>query len=154
MARKKESAQIVKLQLMCKASNPTIKLKLTGGSQCNWIRACCPQGWRDMGSRATQTNTVKRFQKENPAKLSRSRGICFLFHFDLLFAVFSMGIFNSANIPDEAEGDTALIDFTVKWLFTIIKAYMTELRGEALGGNWKGISNAGLNTALEKAPHT
>ena len=66
-----------------------------------------------MGSRATQTNTVMRFQKENSAKLSRSREICFLFHFDL-FAVFSMGIFNSANIPDEAEGDTALIDFTVK----------------------------------------
>lgn len=65
-----------------------------------------------------------------------------------------MGIFNSANIPDEAEGDTALIDFTVKWIFTIIKAYMTELRGKAIGGNWKGISNVGLNTALEKAPHT
>ena len=139
---------------MCKASNPTSKLKLTGGSQCYWIRAYCPQGLRDMGSRATETNKAMRFQKENSAKLSRSREICFLFHFDLLFAVFSMGILNSANIPDEVEGNTALIDFSVKWLFTFVKANMTELRGKAIGGNWKGISNTRLNTALEKAPQT
>ena len=65
-----------------------------------------------------------------------------------------MGILNSANIPDEVEGNTALIDFTVKWLFTFVKANMTELRGTALGGNWKGMSHTGLNTALQKAPHT
>ena len=33
-----------------------------------------------------------------------------------------MGILNSSNIPDELEGNTALIDFTVKWLFTFVKA--------------------------------
>lgn len=51
---------------MCKASNPTIKLKLTGGSQCYWIRAYCPQGLRDMGSRATETNSAlskRKFSK-------------------------------------------------------------------------------------------
>ena len=31
---------------------------------------------------------------------------------------------------------------------------MTELRGKALGGNWKGISNARLNTALKKRLNT
>lgn len=95
---------------MCKASSPTVKLKLTGGSQCYWIRAYYPQGLRDMGSRATETNTVMRFQKENSAKLSRSREICFLFHFDLLFAVFSMGIFNSANIPMRWRGIQHLLN--------------------------------------------
>ena len=74
-----------------------------------------PSGFaRHSGKRATETNMVILFQKENSAKLSRSREICFLFHFDLLFAVFSMGILNSSNIPDELEGNTALIDFTVK----------------------------------------
>ena len=71
-----------------------------------------------MGSRATETNTVLRFQKKkNSANLSRSRETCFFFHFNLLFSVFSMGIINSSNstnIPDEVEGDTALIDFAVK----------------------------------------
>ena len=136
---------------MCKASNPTIKLKLTGGSQCYWIRAYCPQGLRDMGSRAAETNTVMRFQKENSTKLSRSREICFLFHFDLLFAVFSMGIFNSANIPMRWREIRHLLNSLWNDFLPLLKLIRLDWGGgEAIGGNWKGISNARLNTALKK----
>ena len=136
---------------MCKASNPTIKLKLTGGSQCYWIRAYCPQGLRDIvGSRATETNTVMRFQTENSAKLSRSWETCFLFHFDLLFAVFSMGIFKSANIPMRWREIRHLLNSLWNEFLPLLKLIRLNWGWEAIGGNWKGISNARLNTALKK----
>lgn len=128
---------------MCKASNPTIKLKLTGGSQCYWIRAYCPQGLRDMGSRATETNTVMRFQKENSAKLSRSREICFLFHFDLLFAVFSMKIFNSANIPMRWRGIQHLLNSLWNDFLPLLKLIWLNWGGRPSGEIGKGYLTPG-----------
>ena len=140
---------------MCKASNLTIKLKLTGGSQCNWTRAYCPQGLRDIvGSRATETNTVMRFQTENSAKLSRSWETCFLFHFDLLFAVFSMGILNSANIPMRWRGIQHLLTSLWNDFLPLLKLIWLDWGGRPSEEIEKGYLTLNTLNALKKASHT
>lgn len=76
-----------------------------------------PSGFARYGKSSYRNKHGAALSKRNSANLSRSRETCFFFHFNLLFSVFSMGIINSSNstnIPDEVEGDTALIDFAVK----------------------------------------